>query len=303
PPPPHGPMHMRVGHLKPWLYAAPMLLAVAAVYFYPMVQLVRYSVESVSPSPYIPSRFVGLDNFRFVWSDTTFRGAIGNNVKLFLAVPILVALSVLISAILFDRKRGWRFYRTMIFLPYVLSIPVVGVVFGYVFQDNGIVNSTLRNVGLGGVAQDWLGTPQWALWTIMAVIVWKELGFGVILCLARLMSVDEHLFEAARVDGARWWRVLWHVTLPQLGPAIAFYAVVELITMLSWVFAYVYVMTSGGPENSTVVSEYYIYQAVFQNNVIGVGAAAGVMLLAVVSVFIVVRLWVAMRFEVSGYES
>ena len=280
-----------------------MLIVVAAVFGYPLAQLVRYSFQSVSPSPFIPTRFVGLDNFRFIWDDDTFRTAIGNNFKLFLAVPTLVVISVVISAILIDRIRGWRFYRTMIFVPYVLSIPVVGVVFGYVFQENGIVNSALRAAGLDVLAQDWLGSPANALWTIMAVIVWKELGFGVILCLARLMSVDEHLFEAARVDGAGWWRLLWHVMLPQLVPTLAFYAIVELITMLSWVFAYVYVMTSGGPENSTIVSEYYIYQAVFQNNVVGVGAAAGMALLAVVGALIAARLWVAKAFDVSGHEA
>jgi ABC-type sugar transport system permease subunit len=133
------------------------------------------------------------------------------------------------------------------------------------------------------------------------VIIWKELGFGVILCVARLSGVDEQLFEAARVDGAGWWQVLRHVTVPQLVPALAFYAVVELITMLSWVFAYVYVMTLGGPQNSTVVSEYYIYQAVFQNNTIGVGAAAGVTLLAIVSVLIGVRFWIGRQVSL-GYE-
>jgi ABC-type sugar transport system permease subunit len=294
---------MKVRAYQPWLYVSPMLLAVALVFVYPMAQLFRYSVENVSSSPFIPTTFVGLDNFRFIWEDGTFHTALGNNVKLFLAVPTLVVLSVILSAILLDRIRGWRLYRTMIFVPYVLSIPVVGVVFGYVFQQNGIVNSGLRDVGLGALAQDWLGSPSNALWTIMAVIVWKELGFGVILCLARLMTVDEHLFEAARVDGAGWWRVLWHVSLPQLVPAIAFYAVVELITMLSWVFAYIYVMTSGGPENSTIVSEYYIYQAVFQNNVVGIGAAAGVTLLGVVSVLIAARLWVARVFDSAGYEA
>jgi ABC-type sugar transport system permease subunit len=291
---------MRLRAYQPWLYAAPLLIVVAAVFMYPMVQLVRYSVQHVSSAPLIPTRFAGLDNFEYVWSDEGFRAALLNNFKLFLAVPILVALAVVLSAILFDRVRGWRAYRTMLFVPYVLSIPVVAVVFGYFFQQNGVLNSGLRSVGLGGLAQDWLGSPSLALWTIMAVIVWKELGFGIILCLARLMSVDEQLFEAARVDGAGWWRTLWHVTLPQLVPAIVFYAIIELITMLSWVFAYVYVMTGGGPENSTVVSELYIYKAVFEGNVVGVGAAAGVTLFAITGALIVIRLWSLKRFDVAG---
>jgi ABC-type sugar transport system permease subunit len=134
------------------------------------------------------------------------------------------------------------------------------------------------------------------------VIIWKELGFGVIICLARLMSANEEYFEAARVDGAGWWQRLRHITVPQLVPAIAFYAVVELINMLSWVFAYVYVMTLGGPQNSTVVSEYYIYEQVFQNNVIGIGAAAGVVLLGVVTVLIIARLRIDRRLAAFAYE-
>ena len=111
------------------------------------------------------------------------------------------------------------------------------------------------------------------------------------LFLARLLSVDEHLYEAGRVDGAGWWRLLWHVTIPQLRPVMVLYGIVESITMLSWVFAYVYVMTAGGPENSTVVSEYYIYQQVFQSNVLGVGAAAAVILVSVVSVLLGSASW------------
>ena len=293
-------MRVRVG--LPWLYAAPALVFVGAVFVYPVVNLVRYSLENVGQSAYVPTTFAGLANFRYIFSDSLFVTALTNNVKLFLCVPILVVLSILISAILFDRPRGWRVYRTVLFLPYVLSIPVVGAVFGQMFQLDGTFNTILRSVGLGALAQDWLGSPTWALPTIMFVIVWKELGFGIIVCLARLTSVDEQLFEAARVDGAGWWRVLRHVTIPQLVPALAFYAVVELITMLSWVFAYVYVMTLGGPQNSTVVSEYYIYQAVFQNNVIGVGSAAGVTLLGVVSLLILVRVWTGRKVAVVGYD-
>jgi ABC-type sugar transport system permease subunit len=281
---------MRVGRFTPWGYAAPMLVFVAAIFAYPIVSLVRYSLENVGTSQYVPTTYAGLANFRYIFGDSLFIGALENNLTLFLCVPIMVVLSVILAALLFDRPRGWKVYRTLLFLPYILSIPVVGVVFSYLFTYNGSANQSLRGLGLGFLAKDWLGSTTWALPTIMFVIVWKELGFGVIICLARLMSVNEEYFEAARVDGARWWQRLRHITLPQLVPAIAFYAVVELINMLSWVFAYIYVMTLGGPENSTIVSEYYIYEQVFQNNVIGIGAAAGVVLLGVVGVLILVRL-------------
>ena len=153
----------------------------------------------------------------------------------------------------------------MLFLPYVLSIPVVGVVFSQLFQLDGTFNTILRSAGLGALGQDWLGSPTWALPTIMFVIVWKELGFGIILCLARLMSVDEQLFEAARVDGAGWWRVLRHVTIPQLLPALAFYAVVELITMLSWVFAYVGMVVKE-PETAQVAGFIPLFPLVFASS-------------------------------------
>jgi ABC-type sugar transport system permease subunit len=293
---------MKVGRWIPWAYAAPMLLFVGAIFGYPAVMLVRYSFQDVGTSQYIPTTSAGLSNYRYIFSDSLFIGAIENNLKLFLCVPIMVGLAVILSALLFDRPRGWKIYRTLLFLPYILSIPVVGIVFSYLLLYHGTANEALDKVGLGFLAQNWLGTTTWALPTLMFVIIWKELGFGVIVFLARLMSINEEYFEAARVDGAGWWRRLRYITIPQLVPAIAFFAVVELINMLSWVFAYVYVMTSGGPENSTVVSEFYIYQQVFQNNVIGIGAAAGVVLLGVVAIFIVMRLTIERWLANFAYE-
>ena len=119
------------------------------------------------------------------------------------------SLSVLVAAILYDRPFGWKVYRTILFVPYVLSIPMVGVVFGYLLEYNGNVNVLLRDAGLGGLAKDWLGTPGWALPTIMFVIIWKELGFGIVLCNARLSSADEAVLRG----GARRWRRLVAVAL------------------------------------------------------------------------------------------
>ena len=285
-----------------WLYAAPTLLFIGAIFAYPIVTLIKYSLENVSTSPYVPTTYAGTANFRYIFKDSLFTHALENNLKLFLCVPIMVILAVMLAAILYDRPRGWKVYRALLFLPYVLSIPVVGLVWSYLFTYNGSINEILRGTGLGFLAKDWLGTPTWAIPTIGFVIIWKEMGFGVVLMNARLLSVSEEYFEAARVDGAGWWRRLWHITLPQLVPAIAFFSIVELINMLSWVFAYIYVMTLGGPENSTVVTEFYIYRQVFENNAIGIGAAAGVVLLGVVSIFITARMMMHRRLMAYGYE-
>lgn len=293
---------MRISPWIPWLYAAPMMVFVAAIFAYPIVSLVKFSLQDASLDPAQAQAGASLANFRYILDDPLFRSALLNNLKLFMCVPIMLALSVILSAVLFERPRGWRIYRTLLFVPYVLSIPTVGFVFGYIFQYQGALNAILRASGLGGLAVDWLGNPAWAMRTIMFVIVWKELGFGIILCLARLMSVSEEYFEAARVDGAGWWQTLWYVTVPMLAPALAFYGIIELINMLSWVFAYIYVMTLGGPMNSTVVTEYYIYQQVFTNNIVGVGSAAGVVLLGIVSLLILARVWLLRSLAAHGYE-
>jgi raffinose/stachyose/melibiose transport system permease protein len=277
-----------------------MVLLVGLVFLFPVVGVFRYSFQRVG-SGSIESEWVGFDNYSFVYRHDLFWSALLNNAQLLLCVPILIALAAIVSALLFDRVKGWKTYRTFLFFPYILSIPVVGIVFGYVFQLNGLFNTALRNVGLGALAQDWLGTSSRALGTIMAVIVWKELGFGIIVFLARLMSVNEEMFESAKIDGAGWWQRFRYITLPQLTPAIVFFGIVETITMLSWVFAYIYVMTSGGPGNSTVVSEWYIFQQVFTNGAIGIGSAAAVTLLGFVSLFIVVRVWLVRRTDELAY--
>ena len=179
---------MRLNPWIPWLYAAPMMLFVTAIFAYPIVSLVKYSLQDASIDPSQGQVGISLANFRYIFDDPLFRTALLNNLKLFLCVPIMLALSVILSAILFERPRGWQTYRTLLFVPYVLSIPTVGFVFGYIFQYQGALNSILRTAGLGGLAVDWLGSPAWAMRTIMFVIIWKELGFGIILCLARLSS-------------------------------------------------------------------------------------------------------------------
>jgi ABC-type sugar transport system permease subunit len=275
---------------EPLLWIAPALLVVGLIFVYGLISLINTSLRS-------GGRFVGFHNLSLVLQDPLFRTALGHNARLLLAVPILMALSVLIAILLFEGVRGWRFHRAVVFMPYVLPIPVVAVVFGMLLTLNGPVNTALHTFGLGALAHDWFGQPRWALWTLTGVIIWKELGFGVVLVLARLMSLPSEVFEAARLDGARFWRLHTLITVPQLRGVLSFYAVTEAITMVSWVFNYVYVVSNGtgGPGDATQVAELYIYQTAFQFNARELASAAALLLFAVTFVLIVVYFRLAQR--------
>ena len=230
----------------PYLYVAPMVALLGFVFAYPIAKLFEFSFRLIRGAS---GPWVGTLNYRNVFDDPTFREAAMHSLTLLLAVPVMMVVSLVVSVLLYERVRGWRAYRTLFFLPFILAIPIVGIVFGYVFQLNGVLNEFLRGVGLGALALDWLGSERLALWTVMFVIVWREVGFGIILFLARLLTMNQDLIEAAKIDGAGWWRRLRYVIVPQLRGTIEFYAVIAVITMLAWVFAYVFTITHGGPGN------------------------------------------------------
>jgi ABC-type sugar transport system permease subunit len=263
----------------PWI--APALTALALVFVYGIYRLVREALHR-------KDEYVGLENIRIALDDPLFQTSIGHNLRLLLALPVMVVLALVLSILLFEGLRGWRAHRFFLFLPYILPIPVVGLVFVQILTFNGALNTALRGAGLDGLAQDWLGSTSYALWSVAAVIVWKELGFGIILFLARLLSLPADVFEAAQVDGAGFWRTHLRITLPLLLPIISFYVVIEAITLLSWVFNYVYVMTSGGPGDATQVAETYIYQTATTFNAPFLAASAAVVLLGGVAVGMVI---------------
>jgi ABC-type sugar transport system permease subunit len=280
--------------LRPYLFIAPALLVIVVVFVYPVIEVARLSLVKVAAGR---ESFAGLANYASLFRDPIFLRALQNNGLLLVAVPVMLFLGLVLAVLLFERIAGWKVYRSILFMPYILAIPVVGIIFGYFFQLNGILNTALRAMGLDILAADWLGGTRFALWSVMFVVIWKEFGFGVVLFLARLMSVEEELYEAASLEGASWTQVMFKITIPQLATVIEFYVVIMIITMLSWVFNYVYVMTSGGPGNSTMVSELYIYLEGFRYNLQGIAAAASVVLLAVTAVLIVLRSRITERIE------
>jgi ABC-type sugar transport system permease subunit len=282
--PPKGTISRRI---EPYLYLAPATILIVLVFLYPMVDIIRTSLLQNTSSGI---KTFGITNYRLVFQDPVFWTALGNNGKLLFSVPVLTVLSLLVAILLFEHVRGWLVYRGIIFMPYILAVPVVGMTFVYLLGLNGIINTLLRGVGLGLLAQDWLGSVKWVLPSLSLVIIYREMGFGVVLFLARLMSLEQETLEAAAIDGANWWQKHVYVTLPQLSGVIEFFVVVELITMLSWVFAYVFTMTGGGPGFASTVMEFYIWKHAFAFRSPGIASALAVVLLAVTALLIFLQL-------------
>lgn len=282
-----APRSSRVGLLEPYFYLLPATLFLAVTFVYPIIQIFRLSLVKTDALG-LPQ--FSLDFYRLVLNDPIFWRSAQNNGTLLLAVPLMTVLALIIAILLFEKVRGWQFYRSVIFLPYILAIPTVATTFVYLLGRDGIVNNLLTQIGLGFLAQDWLGSQTWVIPSIGMLIVYRELGFGVVLFLAKLMSMDKEITEAAEIDGANWWQKHLWVTLPQMAFVIEFFVVVEVITMLSWVFAYVYSSTGGGPSNASHVIEFYLWKHGFYYRSPGMAAATAVILLTLTTVLIILQM-------------
>jgi ABC-type sugar transport system permease subunit len=271
----------------PYLYLLPAAVFIVLVFVYPLIEIVRTSLQA--PAATGGTTF-GFTNYKFMLTDPAFRQAVLHNMILLLSVPIMTALALLFSLLLWEQVRGWKWYRAFIFTPYILAIPVVGITFIYLYSADGIVNTALKASGLGFLTQDWLGNPKTVLPSIMSVIIYRELGFGTVLFLARMMSIPTDMLDAAKTEGANWFQVHRYVTIPQLRSVIEFFVIVEIITMFSWVFAYVYTMTKGGPGFSSIILEFYIWQNAFEFQSPGIASAVAVVLMVAVSGLIFLHL-------------
>ena len=269
-----------------FLYSLPAVSVIIFVFVYPIIKVIQYSFNRVSQNELT---YIGFENYRIIFSDETFLISLKNNFLLLSSVPILIILSIFFAILLYEKIWGWKFYRFILFLPFIISIPVVGIIFFYIFQLKGLLNTGLEKIGLDILINDWLGSSRFAFWTVMFIIIWKELGFGIVILFARMTSINRDLYESAELDGASWIRKHIHVTIPQIKTVLTFLTIIYIITMLSWVFNYFYIITKGGPNVSTMVTEYYIYLNAFRYNIKGIASAASVVLFLVTFIFIIIR--------------
>jgi multiple sugar transport system permease protein len=264
-----------------WLFSAPALLAIMLFFVLPTIASLALSLtdfDIYALADIRNLRFVGLDNYTALLADPLFWTALGNTLWfVVLGVPLVVTVSLAAAILVNERMVAWRpVWRVAFFAPYVATLVAAAVVWKYLLHTRyGLVNYALGTLGLPPV--DWLGDPRWAIPAITLFVVWKSFGYAMLIFLAALQTVPRELDEAARIDGAGWWSRLRHVILPAIAPATGLVAILTVVAMFQ-LFAEPYVMTEGGPAQSTITVLYLMFEEGFQWWNLGTGAAVAVVL-------------------------
>ena len=264
----------------PYLFLLPALAFMGVFLFYPIVDVFRLSFTDYNMIT--EANFTGLENYRNVFNDPLFWKTLKNSfIYLIGVVPVLVVAPIFLAILVNHKLAGIKWFRAAYYIPVVTSMVVVGIMWKWLYQGNGILNYILQTLGIINDQINWLTDPQIALFAVMAVTVWKGLGYYMVIYLSGLQSIPQELYEVSDIDGASWWQKQIHVTIPLLKPSIMLVSILSSIAAMK-VFTEVYVMTKGGPLNSSKTLVYYIYEKAFENLNLGYAAAMGFVLFIVI---------------------
>jgi multiple sugar transport system permease protein len=264
-----------------WLFLAPALMVILVFFLVPVVagfalSLTDFDLYALADIRNL--RFLGLGNYMQLLHRPLFWSALGHTLYfVVVGVPLSIGVSLCAALVLNSKFVHFKaFFRTALFAPVVTTVVAVAVIWRYLFQTRyGLVNYVLAGIGISPI--DWLGDPRWAMPTIILFAVWKNFGYNMIIFLAGLQAIPQEMFEAARIDGASAVRQFRHITLPMLGPTLL---LVTIVTMSGYfqLFAEPYVMTQGGPLESTVSVLYLMYEDAFKWWNLGMASAVAFLL-------------------------
>ena len=289
-------MYRFYGKYVPYLFILPAIVVLTVFFFLPFAQTVILSFKDYSSNIYNP-QFAGFDNYIALFHSKEFYKVIINTfLYLIGAVPILVTVPLVLAILINQKIRCVNLYKVLIYLPVIVSIVVVAIAFKWLYASEGILNYVAELFGFSRI--DWLTSPNTAIWSVILVTIYKGIGYYMMIYLSALMGAPKDLLEAADVDGANLFQKHLNVTIPYLMPTIALVVTVSSISALK-VFAEIYVMTRGGPLNSTKTIVYYIYERAFENLDLSMSSAASVVLLLLVMSYSIFNIFV---FERKKYE-
>lgn len=275
--------------LIPYLFLLPAIVALSITLFFPAIQAFSLSFAQYEYDLTQMPQWVGLANFQRLASDRVFWQTIGNTLLYIIGVvPILVILPLILAIIVNQKLKGIYWFRTAYYTPVVISMVVAGIAWKALYTNNGIINQFLQQLGFSN-GIPWLTSPQLALWSVMLVTIWKGLGYYMVIYLAGLQSIAPELYEAAAIDGSDGWQKHWDITFPLMRPYLILVAVISAISATK-VFEEIYIMTQGGPRNSSKTVVYYLYERAFQDLDISYACTIGLVLFLGILVLSIINL-------------
>ena len=284
------------GKLAPYLFLLPAIALLTVFFFIPFFQTFGLSFLDYSADIYNP-KFIGLNNYTQLLHNPIFYKVLWNTfIYLIGAVPFLVIFPLFLAVLINQKIRGVTLYKILIYLPVIVSIVVAAIAFKWLYAEQGILNYIVTQLGFEPIG--WLTDTKYSIWSVIIVTIWKGIGYYMIIYLAALMSVPQELYEACDIDGASFLRKHLTVTIPHIMPTIALVSTISAISAMK-VFAEIYVMTKGGPLNSSKTIVYYIYERAFENLDLGFASAMAVVLLIIVMIFSLINIFC---FERKKYE-
>jgi putative chitobiose transport system permease protein len=273
----------------PYLFLAPALLVLSLAVFWPAFQAFLLSFTEYGYNLTKAPTWVGWKNFARLWQDPIFWKTLVNTlIYLVGVVPLLVFLPLGLAILVNQKLRGIHWFRLAYYTPVIISIVVAGIAWRWLYAENGLFNQLLK---LFGILQPipWLTSPNLAIFSVMAVTIWKGLGYYMVIYLAGLQGIPGELYEAAALDGSEGWRKHVDVTLPLMRPYLTLVTVISAISAMK-VFEEVYIMTQGGPLDSSKTIVYYVYEQAFQNLEVSYASTIGLILFLLIFVLSILRL-------------
>jgi len=270
----------------------PVLVLLAFMRFYPMLAAIYRSFTNWDGL--YRSDWIGLANYVQIMVNSPFWKLLRNSLVLLTTVPLQVMIGLLVAVLLYEEVRGWRFFRTIIYLPQIISAVTIGYLFRVAFSLDGPVNLVLRRIGLDLIAGEWLGNTGTALGVLVFCLTWFSIGWQAIVILGGMSKISPEVFEAARMDGANYWQRTVYVVIPMISRTLEYAVIMSLVWTLTSVFAFIYSITAGGPGYETTTIDFMIYRKFYQAGApYGSASAFAVILLAIILIFTVIEMRVA----------
>jgi multiple sugar transport system permease protein len=270
------------------LAIAPVVLVLLGFRAYPLGSVIYNSLTNWDGL--FRHDFIGFKNFLRMFHTDYFWLTLGNCFIMFINVPIQVLIGLVASLLLYEKTLGWRFFRSLYYLPQIVSAVIVGYLFATFFSYGGPVNAVLRAVGAPHLAIEWLGSRVTAIGVVISALVWINIGWQGVLMLGGLSAINPSVFEAARMDGANFFQRTFFIMLPMIGRVIEYSFIYSVAWTFTGLFPFIYSITNGGPGYDTTTLDFLVYQKAFrEDSGLGQACALAVILLAIVSILTVIQ--------------